>query len=154
MLVAYQNLIMLRLHLNRSLFSFPWLYKRIYWCNLSHFSQISCPVRRMSLPAAAGFVYLHIYAAMAWRTVATAVMRRPAWTAASLGLSPADCLTPVCPETSCVTGELTAKTGGTSLHTCVFCLGHARRILPCVRRLSFSVETGTASVRPGGVTTP
>lgn len=106
----------------------------------------------MNLPAAADGAYLCVSSAMAWTTVATGVTRLPVRTA-PLASSPVGGLTPVCPGTSCVMAELTAETGRTSLRSCVVCLGHALRLLPRALCLSFSVETGSASARPGGVTT-
>ncbi len=106
----------------------------------------------MNLPAAADGAFLCVSFAMAWTTVATGVTRLPVRTA-PLASSPAGRLTAVCPGTSCVTAELTAETAGTSLRrSCAVYLGYARRFLPRVPSLSFSVETGSASARLGGVT--
>lgn len=114
---------------------------------------VSCGVRKMNLPATANGAYLNISVAMAWTTVATGVTRLPARTAPPLAPSPVACLTHVSPERSYVTGELTAKTDEMSLRSCVVGLVHSHRLLSPVRRLSFSVEMGSASARPGDVTT-
>lgn len=107
----------------------------------------------MSFPAATDAAYLYISSAMARTTVATGATRLPATTAPPLARSPAGRLTPACLETSCVTAGLTAEMGGTSLRSCAVCLDFVRRLPPHVRRQSFSVETGGASARAGGVTT-
>lgn len=121
-------------------------------CNCdSRSSQVTCGVRKMNFPAAADAAYLVIFFATAWTTVVTGVTRPHARTAPP---SPAGRLTPACPRTRCAMGNPTAKTGGTNLGSFAVRLGRVRRLLPRVRRQSFSAETGSASARPGGVTTP
>lgn len=105
----------------------------------------------MNLPAAADGAYQHVSFATVWTTVVTRVTRLPVRTAA-LASSPVGRLTPACPNTSCVTGGRTAKTGGMRPRRCAVWPGLARTPLPRVPRLSSSVETGSASARAGGVT--
>lgn len=83
-------------------------------------SQISCCVEKMNLPAAADAASPCFSAATVRTSAVTAAMRCPATTAR---LSPAGRQTSVCPETNCVTDEWTAGTAGTSLGSCVVCLG-------------------------------
>lgn len=90
---------------------------------------------------------------MGWTTAATGVTRPPARTAAPPTPSPAGRPTSACPATSCAMGGPTAGTDGTRLDRRVVRLHPARRRLRRARRPSFTVETGAASARPGGVTT-
>lgn len=83
-------------------------------------SQISCCVEKMNLPAAADAASPCFSAATVPTTAVMAAMRCPATTAR---LSPAGRQTSVCPETYCVTDKWTVGTAGTSLGSCVVCLG-------------------------------
>lgn len=103
----------------------------------------------MNSPATMDAVCPCMSSAMVRTTVVTGVMRVPAKTAAP---SPAGLPMSACPEISCVTGKMTAKTAGMSPRNCVVFLGHTGRLLPHVHLLSFSVGTVSASLGPGSVT--
>lgn len=97
----------------------------------------------MSSPAAADSAHLSISFVKVLTTVVKEETRLPARTAPP---SPVGHLMSACPETSFAMDTLTAEMGGTSLRSCVVC---PLRVHP----LSFDVEMGSASLRPGGVTT-
>lgn len=117
------------------------LHRFNFCCNSgSHSSQ---GLRKMSSPAAADGAQLSISFVKVLTTVVKEVTRLPARTAPP---SPVGRPTPACPETSFAMDTLTAEMGGTSLRSCAVCPLH-------VNPLSFDVEMGSASLRPGGVTT-
>lgn len=105
----------------------------------------------MNSPATTDAVSPCMLSAMVRTTVATGVMRLPARTAAP---SPAGLPVSACPEISCVTGNVTAKTAGMSPRSYVVFLGHTGRLRTHVHLLSFSVGTVSASLGPGSVTAP
>lgn len=118
---------------------------------VSHVSlQVTPDVKMMNSPAAMHAAYPSVFSATVRTTVVTGVTKLPVRTAPP---SPAGRRTSACPETRSAMGDRSAETAGTSLRNFVLFLDCMGRCLAPVRLLSFSVETVSASLSPGGVTT-